>query len=88
MRDLTAPSRAQVTASAGSTPLMTARNDMAVPVRPIPPPQAISTRSRSARVRASPSALIASSMESGREKSRHLTHLYGQPSMKGSLPSK
>ena len=41
--------RTQATASSGATPLRTASSAMAVPVRPTPPSQAISTRSRTAR---------------------------------------
>lgn len=53
-------SRTKATASRAGTPSSTARQASAVPVRPRPPPQAISTRSTSARRQPSRSASCAS----------------------------
>lgn len=62
--------------------------DSAVPVRPVPPLQAISTRWVAARLWASCSSSMACSVDFGRPKSRHGIHSVGQLASDGLWPNR
>jgi hypothetical protein len=76
--------RTHATASARGTPASTAIPARAVPVRPTPPPHAISTRSVAERSYASWSAEIASFVDAGVRKSGHRTQRCSQSKGPGS----
>ena len=80
--------RVHRTASGPGTPSSTARHAMAVPVRPRPPRQAISTRSHSLRRHTSSRASRAARRSDGSRKSGHRSQACGHGTAGGSRPSR